>query len=260
MVLGDAVRLTQATVNLLNNAAKYTPGGGRIELVTSVRGAEVEIRIKDNGKGIDPTMLEKIFDLFVQIDPLAGDTMGGLGVGLALVRRVAELHGGSIQARSDGIGRGSEFIMRLPLSIQQLKVISASAPPAESPLPRLRVLVVDDNHDVADTLDLLLRSMGQYVTTAYDGPSAINLAKTFEPDLVFLDIGMPHMSGYEVARAICSCGLKPAPELVAITGWGQEADKQRADEAGFKHHFVKPISEERLREVILQLGTRAASA
>jgi PAS domain S-box-containing protein len=260
MVLGDAVRLTQATVNLLNNAAKYTPGGGRIELVTTVRGAEVDIHIKDNGKGIDPTMLEKIFDLFVQIDPQAGDTMGGLGVGLALVRRVVELHGGSVHARSEGIGRGAEFIMRLPLSIQQLKVISASVSRAEPSLPRLRVLVVDDNHDVADTLNLLLQSMGQYVTTAYDGPSAINLAKSFEPDVVFLDIGMPHMSGYEVAHAIRSCGLKSAPELVAITGWGQEADKQRADEAGFKYHFVKPISEERLRHIILQQAKRLDSA
>jgi PAS domain S-box-containing protein len=256
MVLGDAVRLTQAVVNLLNNAAKYTPGGGRIELLTSVRGAEVDIRVKDNGKGIDPTMLEKIFDLFVQIDPQAGDSMGGLGVGLALVRRVAELHGGSVQARSNGIGHGSEFIMRLPLSIQQLMVISASAPRAESALPRLRVLVVDDNHDVADTLDLLLRSMGQYVMTAYDGAAAINLAKTFEPDLVFLDIGMPHMSGYEVARGIRSSGLRSVPDLVAVTGWGQEADKQRADEAGFQYHFVKPISEDRLREIILQLAKR----
>ena len=183
--------------------------------------------------------------------------MGGLGVGLALVRRVVELHGGSVQARSTGIGRGSEFIMRLPLSIQQLKIISA--PRAESSLPALRILVVDDNRDVADTLDLLLKSMGQHVTAAYDGPSAINLAKTFEPDVVFLDIGMPHMSGYDVARAIRSSGLRPVPALVAITGWGQEADKQRADEAGFTFHFVKPISEDRLRDIILRLAKRLDS-
>ncbi|HEY4214697.1 MAG TPA: PAS domain S-box protein [Steroidobacteraceae bacterium] len=253
-VMGDAVRLTQAIVNLLNNAAKYTPDGGKIDVTTTVRGAEAEIRIKDNGKGIERSQLEKVFDLFVQIDPQANDTMGGLGVGLALVRRIVELHGGSVQARSAGIGRGSELIMRLPLSVQQLQVISDSEPRPQSALPRLRVLVVDDNKDAADTLALLLQSMGQYVSTVYDGASAVMLAQTFEPELVLLDIGMPHMSGYEVARAIraISPGIKVA--LVAITGWGQETDKQRADDAGFQYHFVKPMSEEVLRGILVEVA------
>src|ERR1700733_11737460 len=170
-VTGDSVRLTQALVNLLHNAAKYTPDGGRISLTALVRGAELDIRVLDNGKGIERDMLEKVFELFVQIDPLANDTMGGLGVGLALVRRVVELHGGSVQARSEGIGQGAEFILRVPLSNTQLGVISANEAP-EGSLPRLRVLVVDDNRDAADSLAMLLEALGQQVTAVYDGPSA----------------------------------------------------------------------------------------
>ncbi|MEO8276979.1 MAG: PAS domain S-box protein [Thermoanaerobaculia bacterium] len=252
---GDSVRLTQAVVNLLNNAAKYTPAAGKIALVATVRGAEVEIRVKDNGKGIDRAMLEKVFDLFVQIDPLANDTMGGLGVGLALVRRVAELHGGSAQAKSEGLGRGAEFVLRLPLASEVAQTVPATEPRHEAALPALRVLVVDDNRDAADTLGSLLRSMGQHVTTVYDGPSALTLTQTFQPDIVFLDIGMPQMSGYEVAQKIRATNPGPKPLLVAITGWGQDTDKQRAEEAGFAHHFVKPMSEEALRKLIREAET-----
>jgi hypothetical protein len=259
LVLGDAVRLTQAIVNLLNNAAKYTPDGGRIRLNTSVRGAEIEITVTDNGKGIEREMLEKVFDLFVQVDPTSNAMLGGLGVGLALVRRVIELHGGSIQARSDGKGRGADFVARLPLAIQQMRVITATKEREENAIPQLRVLIVDDNADSADTLGLLLDSMGQYVCTVYDGPAAIAAAQTFKPNLVLLDIGMPEMSGYEVARAIRALKSEMAPILVAITGWGQEADKERAKNAGFHHHFVKPISDEALRRIISEAASRIHS-
>jgi PAS domain S-box-containing protein len=255
-VLGDMVRLTQAVVNLLNNAAKYTPPGGRIWLSATSRGAEIEIRVRDNGRGIERDMLEKVFDLFVQLEP-ANISMGGLGVGLALVRRVVELHGGSVQARSEGKGRGSEFIVRLPLSIRQLRVMKPETQASEGSIHRNRVLVVDDNKDAADSLKFLLESMGQDVCTVYDGGAAVMAAKTFHPDLVLMDIGMPHMSGYEVARVLRTNKELPPMTLVAVTGWGQESDRQRATESGFHHHCVKPMSEATLRGILLDVQRRA---
>jgi PAS domain S-box-containing protein len=256
LLLGDSVRLIQALVNLLNNAAKYTPDGGQIRLEVSVRGAEIEIRVKDNGKGIERAMLEKVFDLFVQIDPTSNATLGGLGVGLALVRRVVDMHGGSVQARSGGIGRGAEFTVRLPLSSQAQRPVALAAREEASSGAQLRVLVVDDNKDSADTMGQLLASMGQHVCTVYDGPSALSAAQSFRPDIVLLDIGMPEMSGYEVARAILAYGGETPPVLIAVTGWGQEGDRQRAKDAGFHHHFVKPVSEELVRGVIDDTAAR----
>jgi PAS domain S-box-containing protein len=255
-VLGDMVRLTQAVVNLLNNAAKYTPPGGRIWLSATSRGAEVEIRVRDNGRGIERDMLEKVFDLFVQLEP-ANIAMGGLGVGLALVRRVVELHGGSVQARSEGKGRGSEFIVRLPQSIRHLRVMKPEIQAAEGSIHRTRVLVVDDNKDAADSLKLLLESMGQDVCAVYDGGAAVMAAQTFQPELVLMDIGMPHMSGYEVARVLRANKELPPMTLVAVTGWGQEADRQKATEFGFHHHCVKPMSEATLRGILLEVQRRA---
>jgi len=258
LVRGDALRLTQAILNLLNNAAKYTPKSGSIDLSASVRNAEIEIRVSDNGRGIDPAMLERIFDLFVQLDPNTNTSLGGLGVGLALVRRVIELHGGSIQARSAGAGQGAEFIARFPLSVEQLKVVARGEPRVPSALRRLRILIVDDNKDAADTLSQLLASMDQDICTVYDGVAAIAAAKTFQPEVVLLDIGMPEMSGYEVARALHAENSSAKPVLVAITGWGQGADRQQALDAGFHHHFVKPMSEEHLRRLLSQIGANAA--
>jgi PAS domain S-box-containing protein len=253
-VLGDALRLTQAVVNLLNNAAKYTPEGGSIKLSASVRGAEIEIRVVDNGTGIERDMLEKVFDIFVQVNPAARNALGGLGVGLALVRRVVELHGGNVQARSEGKMHGTEFVVRLPLSIEQIQTISGREDQAPGSIRTLRVLIVDDNRDAADSMNLLLTSMGQEVCVAYDGPCAISAAKTFKPDVVLLDIGMPQMSGYEVARALLDDGSAAKSGLVAVTGWGQEADKERAKEAGFAYHFVKPISEDALRFILTEVS------
>jgi PAS domain S-box-containing protein len=251
-VLGDAVRLTQAVINLLNNAAKYTPEGGKIRLIVATRSADIEIRVADNGSGIEQDMLEKVFDLFVQLDPASNRALGGLGVGLALVRRIVELHGGSIQAYSKGKGCGAEFVMRLPLSIQQMRPIGVSEPKVQAVIRQLRVLVVDDNMDAADSLTLLLESMGQQVRTFYNGPSAIDAARAFKPDLVLLDIGMPHMSGYAVAEALKSDVPAAKPILVAVTGWGQEADKLQAKDAGFHYHFVKPIGENPLRAILAE--------
>jgi PAS domain S-box-containing protein len=253
-VLGDALRLTQTFVNLLNNAAKYTPEGGSIRLSASVRGAEVEVRVVDNGAGIERDMLEKVFDLFVQADPGFHNALGGLGVGLALVRRVVELHGGNVQARSEGRTYGAEFIVRLPLSIEQIQAVSTQTRPAPDSIRTLRVLIVDDNRDAADSLNLLLASMGQNVYVAYDGQSAVSVARTFKPDVALLDIGMPQMSGYEVARALRADAPAEELALVAVTGWGQEADRERAKEAGFTYHFVKPISEEALRLILTEVS------
>jgi PAS domain S-box-containing protein len=253
-VLGDAMRLTQAFVNLLNNAAKYTPEGGRIKLSASVRGAEIEVRVVDNGVGIERDMLEKVFDLFVQVDSTVKNSLGGLGVGLALVRRVVELHGGNVQARSEGKTHGAEFIVRLPLSIEQVQVIGTREHQTPGSIRTLRILIVDDNRDAADSLNLLLVSMGQKVCVAYDGQCAISAAKTFKPDVVLLDIGMPQMSGYEVARVLRSDASAAKAVLVAVTGWGQDADRERAKKAGFTYHFVKPIGEETLRSVLTEIS------
>ncbi len=251
-VLGDALRLIQAMVNLLNNAAKYTPDGGIIRVDATVRGSEIEIRIADNGNGIEREMLETVFDLFVQGDPTGKNALGGLGVGLALVRRVVELHGGSVQARSDGKGHGAEFVVRLPLSQQKLQAVSTHESRTKGSLRPLKVLVVDDNRDAADTLNLLLQSMGQDVATVYDGPAAIATAQTFHPDVVLMDIGMPRMSGYEVMTVLRSEPFTAHTVFVAVTGWGQAADKDRARAAGFRHHHVKPLSELVLRTILTE--------
>jgi CheY-like chemotaxis protein len=167
---------------------------------------------------------------------------------------VVELHGGNVQARSEGKTHGAEFVVRLPLSIEQIQIISTREHQAPSPIRALRVLIVDDNRDAADSLNLLLASMGQKVCVAYDGQCAITAAKIFKPDVVLLDIGMPQMSGYEVARALRADASAANSTLVAVTGWGQEADRERAKEAGFSYHFVKPISEEALRLVLTEVS------
>src|SRR5690606_38746141 len=249
--------LTQVIVNLLNNAAKFTPRGGRISLKVERRGTDVEIRVRDSGRGIDPDYLESIFDLFTQISPESVRGQGGLGVGLALVRRVVELHGGMAQARSDGIGHGSEFIVRLPLGLEQVQGVPSAQANANGDSKRLRVLVVDDNKDAADSLHLLLEAIGQDVVTVYDGASALDVIGKFRPDIVMLDIGMPQMSGYDVAKVIRErTDDDVRPILAAVTGWGQEADRSRSREEGFQYHFVKPVEISVLRELIGEIAER----
>lgn len=239
---GDPMRLVQVVVNILNNAAKYTPDGGEIWLSTEASGSRVEVRVRDSGRGIDRDAIDRVFDLFMQVDPNSGSALGGLGVGLALVRRIVELHGGSVHAASDGVGKGSEFIVRLPRVTTPAEadrdVPVVSAKPGAVPL---RVLVIDDNVDATNSLCLLLQSLGHDCRAAYDGPSGIAQAQEFNPDVVLLDLGMPVMSGYDVARALRASA--PRLALVAVTGWGDEVAQRKVREAGFDHHLVKPVSE-----------------
>lgn len=253
-LVGDALRLTQVVVNLLNNAAKYAPRGGSIGLKVERHGSDVEIAVKDDGRGLAPEHLETIFDLFAQIDPETIGGHGGLGVGLALVRRVVELHGGTVQARSAGLGQGSEFVVRLPITFGKPQSVPdakrAELQGARSSNGKLRVLVVDDNKDAADSLHLLLESIGQDVITVYDGPAALDAVEKLHPDIVMLDLGMPKMSGYDVAERIRSLSGIRQPILAAVTGWGQETDRDKTLKAGFAHHLVKPVELETLRRLL----------
>jgi len=255
---GDPMRLTQVVVNILNNAAKYTPDGGDIWLAAERHGSSVDLRVRDNGRGIERDMIDRVFDLFMQVDPNAGSALGGLGVGLALVRRIVELHGGSVQAVSDGLGKGSEFLVRLPLSPRPSPDRAEDKELSKDAVARpMRVLVVDDNVDAANSLCLLLQSMGHTVRAVYDGPSGIAMAQEFSPEVIMLDIGMPVMSGYDVARALRASSSRYV--IVAVTGWGHEAAKRQSREAGFDHHLVKPVSEAQLAEVLATI-TRARAA
>ena len=246
----DPVRLAQVLSNLLNNAAKYTPAGGRIWLTAEQHGPEVAISVRDSGAGISNDMLPRVFDLFTQVGRNYGRA-GGLGIGLTLARSLAELHGGSIVATSDGLGRGSEFVLRLPLADDE------AARPEEqldrSGLPPRRILVVDDNHDSADSLSLLLENMGAEVHTVYDGYAALEAFRTYRPSVVLLDIGMPDIDGYEIARRTRQQADTADVTLIALTGWGQEDDRRRSREAGIDHHMVKPIDLDALERVLAAL-------
>jgi PAS domain S-box-containing protein len=260
LVNADPMRLQQVVVNLLNNAAKYTPDKGSISLSAHVVENRAVIKVRDTGKGIDRGSLDRVFDLFSQIDAGSAATLGGLGVGLALVRKIVELHGGRAQAFSEGAGRGSEFVVQIPLSTEH-RAAEVSPATALPELPTsLRILVVDDNLDAADSLGLMLSSMGLEVRTVYDGASALSSCEEFQPHLILLDIGMPKMSGYDVVRAIRALKHCGDPLIVAVTGWGQDADKQRAREAGFDRHFTKPLSETALQELLAEVAERKSAS
>jgi CheY-like chemotaxis protein len=249
---GDAVRLEQLVSNLLHNAARYTEGPGHIAVRLGREGDEAVIRVSDDGIGIAPAMLERIFEPFVQGERARGRPAEGLGIGLTLVKNLVELHGGGVGARSEGPGRGSEFVVRLPLA--------APAPPAAPEKPRAvaapshrsrRVLVVDDNVDAAESLAVVLRDSGYDVATAHDGAAALAAAGAAPFDFIFLDIAMPDgLDGYEVARRIRGDERLRDVTLVALTGFGQEEDRRRAVDAGFDHHFVKPVDPETVRELL----------
>jgi PAS domain S-box-containing protein len=252
-VRGDLHRLTQVLGNLLNNAARYTPRGGRISLSAVRESGEAVVKVRDNGVGLDPALSERIFDMFVQGRSSLERVGGGLGVGLALARKIAELHGGALEAHSDGRGRGAEFTLRLPLD-----AVSAPEqhPPAEATRAGAtragaarRILVVDDNVDAATMLELLLRSLGHETRVVYDGASALKAATEFHPDVVLLDIGMPGLDGYEVARRLRAMKDRPR-RIIAVTGWGQPADRQRSQEAGFDKHLVKPVEANELVRIL----------
>ena len=242
-VHGDAVRLAQILTNLLNNAARYTDKGGRIVVRARREGASAAVAIRDNGAGIAPGQLATLFDMFAR-----GERSSGLGVGLALARRLAQMHGGTIDAASDGLGKGAEFTVRLPLAAAA-KAGRSTAKPGLAALALKRILVVDDNRDAADSLGVLLKFLGADVKVAHDGREALAAFEAHRPAVVLLDIGMPGMDGYEVARAIRSRADGGVP-LVALTGWGQEEDRRRVREAGFNHHLVKPAGLEALRALL----------
>jgi len=249
-VQADGARLSQIFSNLLANAAKYTDPGGRIGVAIERERAHAVVRVTDTGMGIPPEMLGRIFDMFVQVGRSGEQSQGGLGIGLTLVKRLAELHGGHVAARSAGLGKGSEFIVRLPLAPERAEAVGAATGSyAALDLGLRRILVVDDNKDAADSLGFLLRTHGADVRIAYDGLEAVGAAVAFLPDIVLLDIGLPKLYGYDVARRIRDARGKEVL-LIAITGWGQEEDRRRSREAGFDHHLTKPVQFEQLLRLI----------
>jgi PAS domain S-box-containing protein len=251
----DAVRLAQVFSNLLINAAKYTDPGGRIVLRATQLGDELTVAISDNGIGISEDMKPRLFTLFSQAQSAKGRSEGGLGVGLSLVRGLVSLHGGTVEARSDGLGKGSEFIVRIPVGAALEHPESDIA--ADMPVPGagLKILVVDDSRDAADTCAILLELSGHHVQTAYTGQRALELADSFRPHVLLLDIGLPDFDGYQLARKIRATPWGRGTVLIAVTGWGQEADRRRAFEAGFDQHLTKPIAAETVESLIQSLST-----
>ena len=248
----DASRLAQVVSNLLNNAAKYTPPGGTIEVQVERVGGEAVVSVRDSGIGIPPEMLDRIFDLFAQVDRSMERSSAGLGIGLTIVRRLVEMHGGTVAARSPGVDGGSEFIVRLPLDSSQARAPDPVAAAREHTAKRQRVLVVDDNESAVSTLTLLLQTLGHEVRAAGDGVEGLRLAEAFRPDIVLLDLAMPKQNGYETARRIRAHPWGRDMVLVALTGWGQQEYRRRTEEAGFDHHFVKPIEAQQLRKLLAQ--------
>ena len=257
-VEGDAARLAQVLGNVLNNAAKYTPEGGRIRLRLHSEEGDAVITVSDNGIGIPQEMLAKVFDLFTQVNRALDRAHGGLGIGLALVRRIVERHGGEVSAVSDGLDRGTEITIRLALIAERGAVATGSEPGVEArpqPLPSRRILVVDDNQDAASLIALLLRLAGQDVRTASDGAEALSLAATYRPDVILLDLAMPGLNGYDTAKHIRDESWGGEIALVALTGWGQRQDRARTAQAGFCAHLVKPVGEAELLAVLADLAS-----
>jgi signal transduction histidine kinase len=242
MVDGDEARLVQILANLLNNAAKYQNDGGQIVLAVAREGSVAVIRVRDAGIGIEPAVLSQLFELFSQGERSPDRAQGGLGIGLSLVKTMVELHGGSVNGHSDGQGKGSEFVIRLPALVTHVADSRARVTPAADPPigPPRRILVVDDNRDAADSLAALLRLSGHEVSVAHDGRRALDLAASERPAVMLLDIGLPGMDGYEVCRRVRQQGLADAT-IVAMTGYGQDRDRERSKEAGFDSHMVKPV-------------------
>jgi signal transduction histidine kinase/ActR/RegA family two-component response regulator len=263
-VEGDATRLAQVIGNLLDNAAKYTDEGGSIHLSATRDNESVFIRVRDNGIGISPDLLPRVFDLFIQAERSPDRAQGGLGIGLSLVKNLIELHGGTVEARSNGPGNGSEFIVRLPiLQKQWVREATATKHQARRLRPNQRVLVVDDNIDAAETLRMLLEMNGHEVRCAHEGAQAIVLAMDFRPDVALLDIGLPRMDGFELARRLRARPEMRDTRLIALTGYGQAEDRSRALAAGFDDHLTKPVDPNALEDLIStssKTGYRAESA
>jgi CheY-like chemotaxis protein len=256
LIEADPVRLAQVFSNLLINASKYTDAGGRIELSASCDQGEIVVSVRDSGIGISAEMMPRLFTMFSQAEGALARAEGGLGIGLALARGLVALHDGTIAAHSEGHNCGSEFVVRLPIdtnSVRRDEALSESITAIRAPL---RVLVVDDNRDSATTCGTFLQLCGHHSQVAYSGPDALELAEGSHPDVILLDIGMPEMDGYEVARRVRETAWGQRTTLIAVTGWGQNRDRQRAVEAGFNHHLTKPVDpsavESLLQQVTLQ--------
>jgi PAS domain S-box-containing protein len=253
-VEADATRLQQVVGNILSNAAKFTNAGGNICLTAQQEDRDLVLRVRDTGIGIRPEMLPRIFDLFVQAERRLDRSQGGLGIGLTLVRRLVELHGGTVTAHSDGPGKGSEFVVRLrALSAEQQGELLQKPPAVQQPVPSSvpqRILVVDDNVDAAESLAVLLRLEGHEVRLVPDGPGALAAAQAESPNVVILDLGMPGMDGFEVARRLRALPGTKSTLLVAITGWAREEDRRRCYEAGFDGHLPKPVEWDDLRQFL----------
>ncbi|MFN2407282.1 MAG: ATP-binding protein [Pyrinomonadaceae bacterium] len=252
-VQGDPTRLEQVVVNLLNNAAKYSDEGGHMRLTVEQGDGEVEavLRVRDTGVGIAPELLPRIFDLFTQADRTLDRSEGGLGIGLSLVQKLVELHSGKVSAHSAGLRQGSEFIVRLPaLSTEGSPIALAPIERGKLSMQTVRVLVVDDNVDVADMIVMLLQLVGHEAKAAYSGQSALETATEYKPDVVLLDIGMPNMNGYEVARRLRREPQTKDVRVIAMTGYGQDSDRLRSQEAGCDHHLVKPVDTQKLQDLL----------
>jgi signal transduction histidine kinase len=254
-VIGDASRLAQVVNNLIHNATKYTPSGGGLRILLRSEPGEAVVQVIDTGVGIPRDMLEQVFEMFTQLERVSGRTQDGLGIGLSLVRRLVQLHGGAVAAVSAGAGRGSTFTVRLP-TVEPLPAgRPGTAPTAQSPRAprRVRVLVVDDNVDAADALAIQLQTSGHQTRIEYSGARAVEAAHEFEPEVVFCDIGMSDMDGHEVAKRLRADQRHATTVLVAITGWGSEEDKRRTRDTGFDYHLVKPVSPTAVEDLLAQL-------
>ena len=251
-VHADVVRMTQVVLNLLDNACKFTPAGGTITLTVEQQSETGRVSVRDSGTGIAAEELPRLFQMFYQTS-LDGMPQSGLGIGLALVSRIVEMHGGSVEAKSDGLGRGSEFVVQLPIAELARGTLARATPQpvaAPPPAPGRRILVVDDNEDNAESLALLLRRLGNQVRTAYDGRAAIEAAHSFGADVVLLDIGLPVLDGYAAARRIREQPWGRNLTLIAVTGWGQDHDRTLSEQAGFDAHLVKPVDHRALMKLL----------
>jgi len=249
----DRARLAQVFGNLLNNSAKYTEPGGAISLTAERSNGEVVVTVKDNGAGIPADKLNSIFDMFMQVDKTSEQSQGGLGIGLTLVKRLVEMHGGSVEPRSAGEGLGSEFVVRLPVLVKHTPIPASDEDGADKAPAERRILIVDDNHDSADSLSMLLEITGNKTYAAHDGMEALEAAEKYRPDVMLLDIGLPKLDGHEVCRRVREQPWGKDVIMIALTGWGQEDDRRKSQEAGFNGHLVKPVDYDKLLELLGEL-------
>ena len=259
LVDGDATRIVQVFANILNNAVKFTPRGGHIWFTADRQSHEAVVNIRDTGIGIAPDMLPRVFDMFHQAEPILDRSNGGLGIGLTLARRLVKMHDGRLEIRSPGPGEGTEVEIRLPIAAVKDTPAVDATPRARGGTQRLKVLIVDDNLDAAEMLDVVVSGLGHATRRAHDGGTAVSAAAEFEPDLILLDIGLPVMNGYTVARTLRSQPAFAHVHIAAVTGWGQEEDRREARDAGFDSHFTKPLSPAVLEDLLSRLGQAAPS-